>query len=97
MTCLMFAVSEGVQVAIIGLIGSFITSCFALVTLIVTRRTAEKVSKTERAIEETKELVLTVEKQGNSMKDALVKLTGEAEFAKGLKQGQSDVAKTEGT
>ena len=38
-------------------------------------------------IEETKAAVVTLEKNTNSIKDELVRVTGQAEFAKGLKQG----------
>lgn len=34
--------------------------------------------------------IKAVEKHTNSMKDALIQVTGEAEFAKGLKQGEEN-------
>lgn len=37
-----------------------------------------------------KGVIKTLEKNTNSIKDALVKTTGDAEFAKGLKQGKEE-------
>lgn len=39
---------------------------------------------TQAAVHEQKDTILKLEKNTNSMKDALVKVTGEAEFAKGV-------------
>ena len=44
-----------------------------------------------RHLEETKAAIVTLEHNTNSIKDALVKVTGESEFQRGLKIG------TEGT
>lgn len=50
--------------------------------------TKATMAETNKAVEETKAAVAEVVLHTNSMKDALVKVTGEAEFAKGLKEGQ---------
>lgn len=72
--------SDVVLLEVIKLTGIFITAMMTMVTTWLTLRNARDIATTKRTI-------VTLEKNTNSIKDALVKVTGEAEFAKGLKEG----------
>lgn len=75
--------TDAVAISLIGAAGSFAAALLGLLNNVLGRRNA-------RNIAETKVAMVTLEKQTNSMKDALVKVTGESEFAKGLKQGTDE-------
>jgi len=47
--------------------------------------------KVQKEVTAAKTAIVTLEKNTNSIKDALVKVTGEAEHAKGVIQGKADV------
>ena len=66
----------------IGL-GVLINALLAVVTYFQTRNVAKIIDKTANTID-------LLEKNTNSIKDALVKVTGEAEHAKGVLQGKSE-------
>ena len=72
--------TDPVALALIGMIGSVALGIVNLVGTLLTRR---DVSSAKKAI-------VTLERNTNSIKDALVKVTGESEFAKGLKQGEDN-------
>ena len=76
--------SDPVAIALIGMIGTFLTAVLGLVTAYISRQNAKNIFSQKGTIE-------SLEKNTNSMTDALVKVTGESEFAKGLKLG-SDAA-----
>jgi len=63
------------------------TIVLGLLTFITARRADRRAERNEEHLRETKENIVMLEKNTNSIKDALVKVTGEAEFAKGLKVG----------
>ena len=69
--------TDAVTIALIGAIGTFLTTLLGIANVWLLNR--------------TKKAMTTLEKNTNSMKDELVKVTGMAEFAKGLKQGQNEV------
>ena len=50
------------------------------------------IALTQSTVSETKSSMITLEKQTNHIKDALVRVTGEAEFARGLKAGSEGLA-----
>lgn len=54
--------------------------------------TMSKVQEAVAGVVETRATIATLEKNTNSIKDDLVKVTGEAAFAKGLKQGENNAA-----
>ena len=70
---MMLVVGDTVWISLIGAIFSFLTAVLAAIVTIVTLK--------------TKTTMQELEKNTNSMKDALVKVTAESEFAKGLKEG----------
>jgi hypothetical protein len=75
--------SDPVLIAII--VG--IPSCLSAVTSLFN---AFNISKSNRHVLETKDAMVNLEKQTNSMKDELIRVTAVSEFAKGLKKGQED-------
>jgi hypothetical protein len=75
--------SDLIAIALIAAVPSSVSAVLSFLNNTLARRN-------ERHISETRQAMQTLEKQTNSIKDALVKVTGEAEFAKGLKQGHED-------
>lgn len=72
----------------IALIGGVVSVLLALVTAAMTILNTIVIRRTEKQ-------VVMLEKNTNSIKDALVKVTGEAEFAKGLKTGIETVVQVQ--
>lgn len=76
--------TDPVMIALIGAASSCALAAIAagvsIATLLIGRRN-------EAHIAAAKQAIVTLEHNTNSIKDALVKVTGEAEFAKGLKIG----------
>lgn len=75
--------SDVVAVALISAIPGIFAATIGFVNNVLGRRNA-------RHLEAQKDAIVTLEKNTNSIKDALVKVTGESEFAKGLKRGQEE-------
>ena len=72
--------SDPVSIALIGMIGTFLTALLGLFTAYLGRQNS-------KSIESQNGTISALEKNTNSIKDALVKVTGEREFARGLKLG----------
>jgi hypothetical protein len=72
--------SDPVAIALIGMLGTFLTALLSLVTAYLGRQNSKSITAQKGTIE-------ALEKNTNSIKDALVKATGESEFARGLKIG----------
>ena len=79
--------SDPVAIALIGMFGTFLTAVLGVVTAYLTRQNAKGLAATQASVESQKGTISVLEKNTNSIKDALVKVTGESEFAKGLKLG----------
>lgn len=83
--------TDPVTIALIGAASSFAMSLLAAIVGIannvIGRRNQTEIVSTRVAAVETQATIVTLEKNTNSMKDALVKVTAESEFAKGLKLG----------
>ena len=75
--------SDPVELAIIA-------GCVAVIPTILSFLTFLISKNNERHLAQMKDTVITLEKNTNSIKDELVKVTGEAAFAKGLKSGQEN-------
>ena len=75
--------TDAVAISVVGMLGSVLAALIGLWNNVLARQNTLHIEETKNAIKE-------VEKQTNSMKDALVKVTGEKEFAKGLKAGQEE-------
>jgi hypothetical protein len=75
--------SVAISVAVITALGSVGAAAIGLIGIMIGR-------KNERHLAETKEAINILEKNTNSIKDALIKVTGESEFAKGKLEGQQD-------
>lgn len=72
----------------IALIGGVVSVLLGVVTAVATILNTIVVRRTEKQVE-------MLEKNTNSIKDALVQVTGEAEFAKGLKTGIETVVQVQ--
>jgi ferritin-like metal-binding protein YciE len=77
-------VSDLVIVAICSALPGVVASVMSVANNLIATRNSKHLEKTKNDIER-------LEKNTNSIKDALVKVTGESEFQKGLKQGQEGV------
>lgn len=90
--------SDTVLLAIIGLIGQVVLGLLVIYNNKITNDTKLKLEETkllvdatlsqgkknEQAIANTNEVIVTLEQNTNSIKDALVKVTAESEFRKGF-------------
>lgn len=83
--------SDPIAVALIGMVGTFMTALMGVVTAYLTMKNARRLEATKVSVDSQKSTIAALEKNTNSIKDALVKVTAESEFAKGLKLG-SDAA-----
>lgn len=72
--------SDQVIIALLGFASSLVAAVFGLWNNMLARKNSVD-------LRETKTAMITLEKQTNSIKDALVKATGEAEFHKGVQAG----------
>jgi hypothetical protein len=75
--------SDAVIVALIAAAPGVVASIVGVLNNTMGRRNAIKLAETTHAIS-------TLEKNTNSIKDALVKVTGEAERAKGVIEGRAE-------
>lgn len=72
--------SDAIVISLIGAVGSFLAAVLGFANNILARRNSQRIAETKKAI-------ITLEKNTNSIKDALVKVTGESEFARGHLEG----------
>jgi len=79
--------SEAVILAVVSTIGQIVLAALVIYNNKITGKSVALVKEHGKIIEETKEAVVTLEKNTNSIKDELVRVTGQSEFAKGLKAG----------
>lgn len=75
--------SDAVLIALITMVGALLTTALGVVNTLLMKKLAKDG-------EETKEAVATLEKNTNSIKDALVKVTGEAQHAAGKLEGAKE-------
>ncbi len=76
-----------VTIALIAAVASFAASTVAAFVGLANNYLARR---NEVHMTETKDAVNVLKEQTDGIKDQLVKVTGEAEYAKGLKQGTED-------
>lgn len=88
--------TDAVTLGYIGLASSALVIVGQIALVVISNRHSIDITKNLNAINETKKVVndtkktiTTLEKNTNSIKDALVQVTAESEFAKGLKLGIS--------
>lgn len=79
--------TDPVTLAWIGLATSGMTGVLMIINTIITNSHTRELAKMGSAVQDTKVTIATLEKNTNSIKDELVKVTGQAAFAKGVKQG----------
>ena len=73
--------SDPVALALVAIIPTVVTAIFGFLNNAIARRAEERSVKNEGNLQQ-------MVKHTDGMKDALVKLTGESEYAKGLKAGE---------
>lgn len=76
--------TDPVQMVLIGAVASVLPSIIALINNSLARRNAVHLASITKQMGE-------LEKNTNSMKDALVKVTGEKAFAEGVKSATDDM------
>lgn len=73
---------------VITALGGALSAVFTAATLMYAARTKAGVEVVKADVAEVKQTVALVEKHSNSMKDALVKATGDASFLEGERSGR---------
>jgi hypothetical protein len=73
--------TDAVAVSLISAVASLGAAALGIANNILGRRNTEH-------LEQTKQVITTLEKNTNSIKDELVKVTGQAAFAREVKQGE---------
>lgn len=84
--------TDAVIISLISAAGSVAAAAVSLLNHQLGQRNEAHIAETKTAITETKVAMVTLEKQTNSIKDALVKVTGQKAFAEGLKAGTEAAA-----
>lgn len=82
--------SEAGIVQIIQMILTFLGIVVTGIVGVYTAKARVEIKETKAAVVETKVAMVTLEKQTNSIKDELVKVTGQAEHAKGKIEGKQE-------
>ena len=80
--------SDAVLISLISAGASVMASIIGLMNNALGRKNSQHLEAQGQKIEASNKAIQTLEKNTNSIKDELVKVTAESEFAKGLKQGQ---------
>ena len=88
--------SEGVIIALIGLVGAIIAGIFAYISLKATLKNNRDLALIAAGQVKTNETMEKYHKEVNSKMTELLQVTGEAEKAKGVKEGrESNQAETD--
>ncbi len=82
--------SDTVTVALIVTVPGVLNVILSIFNRILALKALAQGHQNAAHIKETKDAVITLEENTNSIKDALIKATGEAEHARGYKQGAED-------
>jgi len=77
-----------IVLALVPTISATVAATFGIINNLLARRNSAQLAEQSGHIADSKDAIELLEKNTNSIKDALVKVTAEAEFAKGLKLGQ---------
>ena len=80
--------TTNIILALVPTISATVAAIMSMMNNALGRRNERKLKEQSQHLEESKNTIILLEKNTNSIKDALVRVTGEAEFAKGLKMGQ---------
>ncbi len=78
--------SDAVTISLIAAVGAFTSAVLGMVNNAIAQRNSTHLAQ-------AKDAIVTLEKNTNSIKDELVRVTASSEFAKGLKQGTENAAK----
>ncbi len=74
----------------ISLIGACVTVVVSTINALLTLGVRRRGKRNEKSLTETKHAVQAIKDQTDGINDKLVKVTGESEFARGLKQGEDN-------
>ncbi len=83
--------TDAVTISLIGAILSFSTAVLGAIVALLTLKMKTAMSETRTAISETKDAMVFLEKNTNSIKDELVKVTGEQQRAIGNLEGRAEL------
>jgi hypothetical protein len=81
------SMTDPVTLAYIGLAGIALNGVLTIAQTVITNMHAQKLAELTKAVKGTADTIQVLEKNTNSIKDELVRVTGQAEFARGMKQG----------
>jgi hypothetical protein len=76
-----------IVLALVPCVTATVAAIMGMLNGAILRRNTRKLDEQNGHISESRKSIALLEKNTNSMKDALVKVVGESEFAKGLKEG----------
>jgi prefoldin subunit 5 len=84
------AVEIALIVGVTGVIPAVITAILSFANSVAIRRAERHIAASKADISAARQTIEVLEKNTNSIKDALVKVTGESEFAKGKLEGATE-------
>jgi hypothetical protein len=79
--------SDPVAIALIGMVGTFLTALLGLVTAYLSKKNSNSLASTQDSVNAQHESIKTLGVNTNNKMDQLISVTGASEFAKGLKLG----------
>lgn len=85
--------STTIIIALVPTISATVAAIFGIINNALGRRNSKNLAEQAGHLADSRNSIALLEKNTNSIKDALVKVTAEAEFAKGLKVGQESSEK----
>jgi hypothetical protein len=83
----MLLLSDTVLISLIGAVGSLMAAILTLFNTMLVRRAEQHILANTAITRETKDTVAVLERNTNSMKDALVAVTGSEQRAIGVQEG----------
>jgi hypothetical protein len=83
--------SDNVLIALITMIGVVISATMSAITAYIGGKNSQRIAQNTIVLHGQKETIAQLEKNTNSMKDALVKVTGESQKAIGNLEGRAEL------
>lgn len=87
--------TDAVMIAVIAAVSGTVTTALGVVSTVLAKKADERAGRNEEHQKTTKEAIVTLAKETNGLKDALVTAAGKAGFEEGLKAGKEEVSKTQ--
>jgi len=82
--------SDAIIISLISAGTSLFAAIFSLLNNIMAKKNEAKMDEQTQHIKETSQSMVSLERNTDGIKDQLVKTVGQAEYAKGLKQGEEN-------